>query len=518
MISRFPKSFVCLQAALLACLCASSTTAQNGTNYRIFSNRLDTIYAGIGAGAGAIPGVDGLGLHISGEDIRGNTLTTLGDFGYREAGWRESICVFGAPSASLAIDFPLLVTIEFDGVGVFSPEAVFSFPVCGTAGSFPLGNSAGFAPYGGPTSGSFVILGLPSNAGLPTSTSLLVPNEGLIGGPTTATITSIAAAAASLPLASTGFCWTVQFTWLPSALVSLEDIDSWYTWRSNGRGGALGNQYWGMSNDELGTWQSQTVATTGGLGMVTQFFANLNYEYYSLSVNPTIQDALLPAGFNGSGAYYSVGAGVPNSGSSVNGGFDVGMHQGISLSGTGGVPNPITGFANQDPSGSPTAGLTPTLGFLSWNNSPGPSVRYRLTWVSIFLELSFGIDPAATSNATFAFGTVRAPNLISVIPGPFPQPDTLAFFPLLIHSMDFAAAAQWPSPSGSGFGGGTFGIPNVAGATAHLPTLGSSSVCIGFPVGLQYGSSAMGSPSGPLLWSRNGSNAPSNSGVLPLID
>ena len=501
---------------MFVCAWAGSAAAQNGSNLHVFHNGVDVIYAGIGAGGTTVPGHDGLGVLINGEDLRGNTTTVLGDFGYRQTAFRESLCVLGPPSPSLTLDFPLLVTIEFDGLGVFSPQSIFTFPRCGTAGPFPLGNSAGFVPYGGPSAGTFAIVGFPSASGIPSTTALLVPNHGIVGGPTSATATLLAVAAAELPIGSTGFCWVVQFNWSPSALVSSDDIDSWYTWRANGRGGVYGDQYWGMSNDELGTWQSQSVASTNGLNSITQLLANVSYEYVLLDVNPTTQAALLPASSNGTGTYSAVGAAIPHSGSSINGGFDVGMHQGLSLSGTGGVPNPNTGLANQDPLGSPTAGLVPTLGFLSSNNSPGPDTRYRVTWVSLYFEMTFGLDPAAMDEAVMAFGTARLPNLISTVGGAFPQPLTLTFLPTFLHSMDTSSGALWPGPSG--FPGGTFGVNSVQGASPHLPVLGLGSVCIGLPIGLQYGSSALASATGPLVWSHSTSDAPSNSGVLPLLD
>jgi len=515
---QFTKVFAL--SALTVGLFTSSALAQNGTNYLIFSNGFDAIYGGIGAGGSQVGAVDGLGIHISGEDIRGNTLTSLGDFGYREAGWRENMCVLGAPSPELALDFPLLTVIEFDGVGAFSPAAVFTFPAC-LGASFPLGNSGGFVPYGGPSAGSFVALGFPSGVGLPSSTAILAPNEGLIGGPTSATATLIALAANNaLPIASTGFCWVVQFGWSPSALASLDDIDSWYSWRANGRQGIFGQQYWGMSNDDCATWQSQTLGSTGGLAFVYQFFANLNYEYYGISIEPTTMEALAPTGVNGTGTYYTIGAGVPNSGSSLNGGFDVGTHQGLSLNGPGGVPGP-SGFGNQDPAGSPTAGLIPTIGFMSWNNSPETGAggsRFRLTWISVYNELSFAFDPALNGDATLSFGQARTPNSISQLPGPFPTPTTLAFFPFFIHATDDQTALGnlWPDPAG--FPGGTFGVvPNV-GATIHLPTIGVTGTCIGLPVGLQIGSSALGGPGGPLAWGKTNEDAPSNSSIVPLID
>ncbi|MFT7463605.1 MAG: hypothetical protein ACI9EF_001950 [Pseudohongiellaceae bacterium] len=499
---------------------SSSAWAQNGSNLLIFSNGMDAMYAGIGAGGSTVPGVDGLGLHISGEDIRGNTMTTLGDFGYREVGWRESVCVMGPASTGLAIDFPLIMTVEFDGVGAFSPNTVFSFPQCGTAGSFPLGNSAGFVPYGGPTAGSFITLGIPSGANFPGGPTIaLFPNEGLVGGPTSATVTLIGAVTTSLPISSTGFCWTVQFGWSPSAMASLDDVDSWYSWRANGRGGSHGLQYWAMSNDELGIWQSQTIASTQGATGLNLFMANLNYDYYSVAVNPTVRDALAPAGAGGDNSFYGIGPGVPNSGDSTNGGFDVGQHQGISLGGSGGVPNPNTSLGNQDPLGSPMAGLVPTLGFFSWNNSPGSSAgTLRLTWISMYNELSLGLDPALNTDEVMFFGTTRTPVSRSQIPGPFPTPTSEEFFQVYVHSTaDQSGFSPWTSSGGLPSSGG-FGVSPNVGASIHLRTTGLSSICVGLPIGLQYGTSALGGTTGPLLWGQNTSDAPSNSGVLSLID
>jgi hypothetical protein len=500
--------------ALVLGLSATPALAQNGSNFNVLSNNFDVIYGGLGAGGGQVAGVDGFGVWVSGEIIRGNTLTTLGDFGYREANWRESLCVLGAPIPTLGLDFPVIVSVEMDGVNPYGAGNVFTYPACGTAGPFPLGNSAGFAPYGAPagSSANFLLSGLPSGVGFPSATTVLLPNNGLVPSSNGGTATIIAAASSKLPIASTGFCWVVQFGWAPSALASLDDINGWWTWRTNG---VDGNQYWGMSNDEMNVWQSNTVFTDGGQTGLIAFFSNLDYEYHSAAVNPVTNPALAPAGAAGTGLYYATGAGVPNSGSSGNGGFDLGRHTGLSLNGTGGTVNPNTGLGNQDPAGSPTPGIVPTLGFTTWNNATSTG-GFHLTWIQVNNELTFGLDPAGNADALKVFGTVRVPVSISQIPGPFPQPITNLFFGFYIHGVaDQTGQSGWLDPNG--FAGGTFGVAPTVGASIHLPTVGPPAACIGFPVGLSAATSQLGGPAGPLVWGRN-FDAPSNTSNISLLD
>lgn len=509
------KQFTSVASFALALgLSATPALAQNGTNFNVLSNNFDVIYGGIGAGGAQVAGVDGFGVWVSGERIRGNTLTTLGDFGYREANWRESLCVLGAPIPTLGLDFPVILTVEMDGVNPYGPGNVFSYPVCGTAGPFPLGTTAGFVPYGtaAGSSASFLLSGVPSAIGLPSATTVLLPNNGLLPSSNGGTATIIAAASSKIPIPSTGFCWVVQFGWAPSALATLDDINGIWTWRTNG---VDGNQYWGLSNDEGNIFQSNTVFTDGGLTALFAFFGNLDYEYHSASVNPATNAATAPVGANGTGVYYATGAGVPNSGTSLNGGFDLGRKTGVSLNGTGGGANPVTGLGNQDPAGSPTPGLVPTLGFTTWNNATS-SAGFHLTWVQVNNELTFGLDPAGNADATFVFGNVRTPVSISQIPGPFPQPITNLFFGFFIHAVgDQTGNSSWLDPNA--FAGGTFGVPPTVGSSIHLPTVGPPAACIGFPIGLSAGTSQLGGPAGPLVWGRN-FDAPSNTQNISLID
>ncbi|MFT7464263.1 MAG: hypothetical protein ACI9EF_002613 [Pseudohongiellaceae bacterium] len=484
--------------------------AQDGSNFLVMNNGMDALYGGLGAGGSQVAGVDGLGTFWMGESMRGNTLTDLGDFGYREAGFRESVCVLGAPQPNLAIEFPLLAVIELDGVNPYLPDNVFSIPFCPTAGCFPLGNSMGVVPYGEPAgvTSSFVLAGLPSGVGLPSSTQLLLPNNALLPSTTQGgTATLLGAMTATLPIASTGFCWVVQFNWAPSSLNASDDINGWWRWRTNS---TAGNQYWGMSNDELGVWQSNTVATDGGGAGLTTFFANMSYETHSLSATPTTNLALAPLGRSGNGPYYTTGQGVPGSGSSVNGGFDLGVHGGIATTGMGGVPNPATGLANQNPMGAATPGLLPTMGFVSWSNGPDTALgsTLRIVWLQLNFDVSLAVDPALAGDALQQFGLIRFPIQIPTVPGPWLQPLTVSFASLLVHDVaDRTGIAAWPDPND--LPPGSMGVPPFVGSTAHLPTLNTGAWNLGFPIGLQAGSSAIGSPTGPLRGALHGRGAPS---------
>jgi hypothetical protein len=501
-------------AALVAGFSAPAF-AQNGENFLVLSNQFDAIYGGIGAG-GLQTAADGIGDWVSGEDMRGNSLTTLGDYGYRQIGWRESMCVLGAPIVGLGLKFANIAVIEMDGLNPYGPN-VFNEPACGTPGAC---FTSAAAAYGSPpsSSASFALLGFPSGAGLPSSAVALVPNNGLLGSVDGGTATLLAVAAATLPIASTGFCWGVQFNWAPSAVPALDDINGWWTWRQNSPDG---NQYWGLSNDELNIHQSNTVLLDNGATGIGAFFGQLNYETHYLSVNPSTNVALAPVGSNGTGPYYATGVGVPNSGNSLNGGFDMGRHSGITTTGTGGVVNVLTGVGNQDPAGSPTAGLVPTLGFVTMANGPATTINQsRLTWVQIAFDLTFGVDPvnAIDLGVGGPAKPVRVPVTNSVsFPGGFPQPLTNTLFGFFIHTaVDQTGQTAWPDPFG--FAGGTFGILPQWGSSIHLP-VATGSVAIGLPVGLQVGSSALGGPAGPLSWGPgNNTNAPSQSTLVALID
>lgn len=501
-------------------LMASSTTAQNGTNFHVLSNGFDVIYLGIGAGGTTtVAGVDGIGAWLYGEDMKGSTLTALGGFGYHQTAFRTSQCILGAPSPTLRIDFAAIIFVEMDGRNANAPD-VFLIPGCTTAGVVGL-TSAGVIPYGTPpgSSANFILSLLPSGAGLASSIVCLLPNNGLTPSSNGGTATLVAAASASLPIASTGFCWVVEFTWTPSSLVSSDHIDGWWHWLTNSRDG---NQYWGMSSDELNAFQSQTVYLDGGATALVAFFSSTDYEWHSMTVNPSTNSALAPVGSNGTGTYYATSTVV--GGSSVNGGFDLGRHGGASISGMTGAINPATGLANQDPAGSPTAGLIPTLGFATWNNEvytgPGGVVGgFRLTWVQYNWDTSFGVNPDLAIPALVFLGTVRVPVCIpSTVPAPWPQPyPTTTLWPFYIHNTsDQTGNALWPDPNG--FAGGTFANPPTVGASTHLP-LGAVAFtdCIGVPIAWGYGSTGLLGPAGPLTW-RPDVNATSTGRVLVLLD
>lgn len=519
MSKRFTRAVAL--AALTIGLSTSTAVAQNGSNFKLLSNGSDVIYGGLGAGGSSIPGVggDGVGVWVSYEDMRGNSMTQLGDFGYKQVGWREAVCVLGAPIAGLGLKFPQITMLELDGVNPFGAGNVFTYPTCLTTPCFPIGNSTGFAPYGAPagTSASFLLTGFATGVGLPSNAVAVIPNNGLFPSSNGGSAFVIAVASGNLGIASTGFCWGVQFNWTPSALASLDDVNGWWTWRSNS---GDNNQYWNLSNDETNIWQSNTIATLGG-GLIA-FNSNIDYDNDWLSSNTSTNVATAPVGANGTGVYYGTGVGVAGSGNSVNGGFDMGRHGGISTGGAGGTVSSLTGLGNQDPAGSPTAGLIPTLGFVSWDNGPSTltgTTRHRVTWIQIWFDLTFGIDPALTTDLLVGpGGKFRVPVSLQVgFPGGFPQPITTSFFPFFIHSPDDRTGlTAWPDPFG--FPGGTFGIPPVVGSSIHLPTV-VSSVAIGLPVGLQAGSSALKSGVGPFLW-KGGPNAntPSQSTGIPLID
>lgn len=359
----FSKHFVRgLALSALTVGLAGSVSAQNGTNFHVMSNGADVIYGSIGAGGSSIGGADGIGHWMDGNSLRGNQITLLGDYGYRQQGWLTSQCVLGPPIVGLAIKFPLITIIEFDGTNA-NDQDVFTRLGCapGSGGALAGVTTAGFLPYGAPagTSASFLLSGLPSGLGLPSSTTILIPNGGLVpssnGG--TATIIAAAQVAEGLPIASTGFCWIVSFGWLPSALVSADNIDGWWEWLTSSPDN---NQYWNMSNDELNVFSSNTVATAAGVTGAFNFFGTLEYEFYSKTVDPSMNEVLAPVGFQGTGPYYT----SPTIGG-VNAGGDMGQHGGVSLGSAGGASNPVTGLPAQDLG---LSGALSSFGWASWNN------------------------------------------------------------------------------------------------------------------------------------------------------
>jgi len=475
--------------ALAMGLTLSSVNAQNGTNYHVLSNGLDVIYGGLGAG-GTSTKADGLGTWIAGEDLTGSHIVAFsGDFGYRNSQWRESACPVKLPTVgALAIQFRGISFIEMDGLNG-NNQAIFTDPACPVPGpSFPLGGSTGFIPFGAVGSGgfSFGIFGLPAGAGPAPSSAVLLPNNGLIPSSTGGTAVIVGVATnVSLPINSSGYCWGVQFTWNPSALPLTDNIDGLWHYTINGDGN---NQYWGMSNDEMNIWASNSINTDAGLTAIQPFLANADYDLLMATTEPNTTATLAPRGLSLTGSYYAQTENVRNQSGvplNPNGGFDVGRGSAaISFSGTAGVPNPTSGVGNQNPANNP--GKLTTLGFATWDNAtylkPNPVGSVRLTWVSIdFLGFARGnpdLDPGITKFG----GQIRVP----VVSAGLLQPLTNSLFGFFGHATS-TTASGWPDPGG--FASGAFGTPAIAGASWQVPTGLVPAACTGTKVNLTYGTS-----------------------------
>jgi hypothetical protein len=489
--------------AIAVGLTLSSAAAQNGTNYHVLSSDTDAIFIGIGAG-GSTTSADGIGTWVPGEDMRGSHIVAFsGDFGYRNPVFRENACILTFAPGEGKIGFPGLIFIEFDGMNANRP-AVFSKPHCTTGPGSAFFSTAAI-PYGGGNPGytssySFLFSLLPSGLAVPSSSVVLLPDEGLLGAGGTGTATVIAAGAANLAIASTGFCWGVQFTWQPSALTFTDDIDGlWhYAINSNGLTGPGGviNQYWMMSTDELGLWQSYSLATTAGNTGVFAFLPNVDYQLLISSQSPNTTAALAPQGQNQSGFYYSQTENVEFS-FNPNGGFDVGRgSHAMSLSGTKGVLNPTSLLANQNPLGSGAGPFAPTLGFVTWDNGGDLDGSRRLPWITLDVLGSFaGVPSDAYADATVFGGTVRVPVANGGDIGFGGLPNTL--FGTFSHTTA-AAPSGWPDAGG--FAVGAFGIPPIAGASIQLPVPTLPAVCTAVPFILTYGTSGLVTTTGPLTW------------------
>jgi hypothetical protein len=462
-------------------LLPSVAFAQNGSNYHMLTNDGDTAFIGLGAGGGQTA-QDGLGTFIAGEDLKGARKTQLGDFGYRQRGFLEQVCVLHAgPGGQTAVRFPALTFVELDGLNGNKPP-VFTNPTC-TQPSFPLGAS-GAVPYGlNPgSSTSFVLAAWPSGVAglLSTAAPILLPNNGLQpAGAGTATL--VAAASASLPIASTGFCWAVQFTWNPSALASLDDIDGWEHFVADSPDD---NQYWLMSANEENLWQSQSLATDSGATAVLALPANIDYSLVLVDVDPVTVATLAPEA--GTTIESSWTTNVSNEFGAVlnpNGGFDIGRGSAaVSFKGHAGVANPNTGLGNQDPANGP--GVTPTLGFATWDNGGDHNGSVRLTWVAIDLLCAAGGNPDTDPGITKQGGTVRVP----VPSAGLLQPTTKLCFGLFGHVTRFG----FFDPFGSGTA--------IGGASNQLPISSVVPPCVGLALNLTYGTSGrkgnLGSPGG----------------------
>ena len=488
-VSKFARGVTL--GALAAGLTLSSVNAQNGTNYHLLSNGSDVAYIGIGAGGTQVAAIDGIMTMIAGEELKGShTAAFSGDFGYRNPQFREMMCVFNAPiGGGTALWFQALVWVELDGQNANVPH-VFTNPACVPGGpQFPMGAS-GAVPYGTPPLSTFSF----ATAAVGANT-IVLPNEGLVPSSQGGIATLIASAGGiSLPINSTGFCWGVQFTWTPSALPSLDDTDGWVHYAVNSPDG---NQYWLMSNDELNVWQSWTVGTDGGVAGIYTLPANIDYSYLSSTVEPSTSVSLAPVGANLSGSYYAqtenvvteTGAPALN----LNGGFDVGRgSRVISLNGTSGVANPVSGLGNQNPT---AAGKLPTLGLATWDNGGDGDGSVRLPWISVdFLGLGGG-NPDTDPGPTVGGGTLRVPAVsFGIVQG-----ITNLCFGLFGHATSDPAAG-WPDPDG--FGVDAFGVNSIAAASNQFPTVGLT-VCpivVAVPVNVTYGTSGRKDGPGGLTW------------------
>ena len=499
--------------ALTCGLMLSTLNAQNGTNYHVFNNDSDVLYIGVGAGGSALAG-DGIGMFMPGEDLRGNALTQTGDFGYRQNQFRLLMCVLTAGPSGTALRMPGISLVELtdNGAGKTGHDPVVfpTQPVDTGCAGFPLGTS-GFVGFGAPagSSANFLVYGLPSGVG--SSAGLLIPNETFLPSAGGAVPTLLAFAGADLPIASTGFCWGVQFTWIPSSVTTTEDVtNGWWLWLQNS---ADNNQYWMGSNDELNLWKSHTVSSTGNITGPIPFFANYEYGFLHASPEPQTSVATAPTGVNAAGPYYlqteNITDGGGNPGLNLNGGFDLGGHGTVSLSGSNGVPDPTTGLGAQDPLGvgglSPSGTpLFPSLGFWSFDGNDGDGSK-RLTWVSVDLDDSLNAaSPDAAGDIVVFGGTVRVPAPVPTTFPLWPQPITMNLWSLFTHE-----TADCPSgcPDPGGFGTGAFGVAALQGGSTQLPTA-PVNVCPalgGLGLAVTYGSSGLkGTPGAPiagLTWS-----------------
>jgi hypothetical protein len=452
-MSRLMPLLLCGLAVCGAGVCR----AQNASNYFVLTNGADAAFIGIGAG-GTQTAADGLGTFIAGEDLKGARRTPLGDFGFRMPSFTENACVFTAPAVGTpTLRFPSLTFTELDGLNGNVPE-VFTNPTCSQP-SFPLGAS-GAVPYGTPpgSSASFVLAALPSGAGTAT---IVLPNNGLAPTPV-GTATIIGAASASLPIASTGFCWAVTFQWNPSSLTTLDDIDGLWHYAVNSPDG---NQYWAMSSNEQNIWQSQTVGTDGGVSTLIGLPANVDYALEMRSADPATVATLAPRPGD---RFANQTFNVNNEFGTVlnpNGGFDAGRgSSAISFSGNAGVANPNTGLGNQNPAaGAPVT----TLGFATWDNGGDHNGSVRLTWLSLDFLGALGGKPETDPGITKQGGTVRLP----VVTAGVLQPLT---------GLAFGVYGHVTRP------GFPFGI---GGASWQIPTGPHPTVCVGIPVNLTYGTS-----------------------------
>jgi hypothetical protein len=364
---------------------------------------------------------------------------------------------------------------------------------------------------------SFLLSGVPSGlagTGFPTGATILLPNNGLIPTSAGGTATILAAAGGiNLTVATGGSsaglgCWLVQFTWTPSAVTYLDNIDGMWHYALNGQDA---NQYWLMSTDEMNIWQSYSLLTDAGATALIAFFPAADYEYTMMSSEPVTAAILAPHGSAGNGVYYAqtenmVAGGGPNFG------FDVGRgSHAISMTGLEGAGSAF-GTVNQDPANNTAGGTVPTLGFATWDNaldSGGNDIRSHVVWLDI--------DYPMLNNFTFPFVPPANPDLDPGIPKGFSYQVLGGKLRLPVHATGFiqavtslglttfthvtsASLSGWPDPSG--IASGAFGVSPVAGGSFQLstPAFAASVPCgVGIPLNVTYGTTSLNTAPPPTL-------------------
>ncbi len=502
------KNRLASSAAAGLVVALSAVASAQSSNYHALSNGRDITIGGVGSG-GNQTASDGIGVYIPGEDLRGATRGPSGDFAYKTAAFTESACILKHPAGGqpLTLHYPLIAWFEFTGGNGHAP-VVFPNPADTNCATFPLGGSAGFVPFGTPagSSASFVVASVPFGSG----SDVLIPNENL--SPSGAGMASllIGVEPGAISITSTGFCWTTQFQWVPSAISSLNDANNgWWMWTANN---PLGNQYWGMSGDELNLWKSHTVASDNGLTAVTPFTADAEYSRVMTATQPSTNLATWPTAFFGESPYGTntsnvLGAdGLPAA--NPHGGYDLGGHGTLSLTGRSGVPSIHTGLSTQDrdavngiaPSGLPLQ--RPTIGFHTYDSlSNNGSGSKRVVWLSIDFDHMLGCPPDQSGEVLVANGAVRVPLPISACGGTFPQPLTIDTLPIFGHE-------AFPCPSCPSNPGDLFSFEPVSQGASAQVTLPNVAICTGMPLPITYGSSALanqpgiGRPAGGLLWNQ----------------
>jgi hypothetical protein len=478
---------IALTALALGSLGVAS--AQNGSNYHVLSNSVETAFLGIGAG-GTQTALDGLGMWIPGEDCRGSLLVDpdgggalLPQFCYRQVGFRETWCIFtpGVISGLIERQFPGLYMIELDGLNA-NNNVVFLRPVCTT----PI--TASFLAYGtGPSSTASFVLAAVSAL----SQTVLLPNNNLVSTGTPVGTATIVALAQVPPSAIASGCYVTTFFWAGSSIPYLDNIDA--LWHYTVNSPDL-NQYWAFSTDEMNLTRSNTLVTDAGITALFAFDSVLDYSTSWMTREAQTTAVLGPHGIGQDNSYYlttenMAGGGGPNFG------FDVGRgSHAISFSGLGGVkvaPG-LGGLGNgaQDPAYDLTPPTTKTMGFVTWDNKANSSLAgvgsTRVPWLGIDLSQIGGGSPETDPDIKKLGGTVRLP----VIGTGFIQPVTSLALSIFGH-VTKVAPSGWPDPEeGAGLPSGAAGVAPVAGGSIQFnvgPFVAKVPCTGAIPLNITYG-------------------------------